>query len=138
MEYYETTVTEQPARQPVPIRLLGAALTLGIVGFVLSLITYFLALFGNIWRAANYQYEGMPVYGPVLIVLIVLAMLLGAAAVVLGVLGLIRSIRRATRSVKGIVFSAVGLCLGIGALTFALICIFITWIFSVIVTASGF
>ena len=29
MEYYETTVTEQPARQPVPIRLQGVALTLG-------------------------------------------------------------------------------------------------------------
>lgn len=138
MEYYETTITEQPARQPVPVRLQAAALTLGIVGFVLSLITYFLALFGNIWRAANYQYDVTSAFGPILIVLIVLAILLGAAAVVLGVLGLIRSIRRATRSVKGIVFSAVGLCLGIGALTFAFICFFITWIFSVIVTVSGF
>ena len=67
----------------------------------------------------------------ILIVLALILIIICVIAIITGAVGLVRSIRR-PRTVKGIVFSAVGLCMGIGGLVFSFIGLFITGFFSII------
>ncbi len=133
MENYQNPIIIQdPVKQPASTGLQAAALVLGIIGFVMSFISYFSALFGNIMRAVSYRGGSAPAGGIIVIVLAVITMLLCAAAIILGAVGIVRSTRR-PRTVKGIVFSAVGLATGLGGLIFAFISLFVNGIFSAII-----
>lgn len=133
MEYYQNpNIIQKPEQQVPSVGLQIAALTFGIIGFVMSFISYFSALFGNIMRAVSYRGGSAPAGGIIVIVLAVITMLLCAAAIILGAVGIVRSIRR-PRTVKGIVFSAVGLATGVGGLIFAFISLFVNGIFSAVI-----
>jgi hypothetical protein len=135
MEYqYQNPVIEQPAQTPAPVKLQAAALALGIVSLAAGLIGYFVSLFGSILRVEHVYRTGSAAGGVVGIVLGVIALILGIAALVLGIVGLIRSIRRETRTVKGIIFSAVGLNCSLVAIVFGFLSIFITGVISFAMT----
>ena len=134
MEQYQNTVVVQDVpREPAPIKLQGAALALGIISFVLSILCYFASIFTNVMRVAIYEHSGTSISGAIVIVFSAISLILGLIAVVLGAIGLVRSIRRETRTVKGIVFSAIALCLGIAALCFGFLSILVTGVFSAII-----
>ncbi len=131
METYQNpVVTEQPA----PITLQISALVVGIVSFAFSFFCYFTSIFGNIVRVAGYDIGATSsISATVVMAIIVLTMILAVVAIILGTIGLIRSIRR-PRTVKGIVLSAIGLSLGMGGLIFSFVSLFITGLFSLIIS----
>ena len=129
METYQNPVV---AEQP-PITLQISALAAGIVSFVFSFIGYFASIFGNIVRVAGHGGNTVsPVSTGIVFAIIVVTMILAVAAIILGTVGLVRSIRR-PRTIKGIVLSGIGLGLGMGGLIFALVSLFITGVFSLII-----
>lgn len=131
MEYYQNPVIiQEPERQTRSVGLQITALTFGIIGFVMSFISYFSAIFGNIVRAVAYE-NGRAASGALLFTLAVITMILCVVAIILGAIGLARSIRR-PKTVKGIVFSAVGLATGAGGLIFAFISLFVNGIFTAV------
>lgn len=133
MENYQNPIIIQdPVRKPASIGLQTAALVIGVIGFVMSFISYISAFFGNIMRAVSYHGGSVPASGVIVIVLAVITMLLCTAAIILGAVGLVRSTRR-PRTVKGIIFSAVGLAAGVGGLIIAFVSLFINGIFSAII-----
>lgn len=132
MEYRQNTIViDPPARQAAPITLQITALVFGIVSFVLSLIDYFVVFFGNIMLTVARSTGSSAGNGAAMIVLTVIVLLLSIVGIILSSIGLVRSIRP-PRTVKGIVFSAVGLSLNVGGLIFALICLFINGLFSIL------
>ena len=130
METYQNpVVAEQPS-----ITLQISALVAGIVSFVLSFIGYFASIFGNIVRVAGYGGNTVsPVSTGIVFAIIAITMILALVAIIIGTVGLVRSIRR-PRTVKGIVLSGIGLGFGIGGLIFSFVSLFITGIFSLIIT----
>lgn len=141
MEYYQNnTVIEQPEREPVSTGLQVAAMVLGIIGVVMGYICYMIMLMNQVNNAVSIgvsefsdvsaSFSG----NSIVLAVIVLTFLLSSVAIILGAVGLVRSIRR-PRTVKGIVFSAVGLSCGIAGLIFAFFSVFVNGIFSSIMDA---
>jgi len=135
MEYqYQNPVIEQPVRTPASVKLQATALVLGIVGCALSCVGYFFSLFNGVMRVEYAYYNGTTAGSSVGIILGIIGLVLGIAALILGIVGLVRSIRRETRTVKGIILSAIGLNCALVAIAFGFICIFITGMISLAMT----
>ena len=104
-----------PEQQKKPLGMQIAALVFGIIGLALSYFAYWGTFAGNIAAAAlsssSSHAQGSGVATAVVVALDLLIALFCLAGMILGILGLIKSIRRATRTVKGIVFSSIGLSL---------------------------
>lgn len=117
-------VIEQPTQKNPSTGLQVAALIIGIVGFVLSFVLYFSSIFRVAISAAAMEFGNSEIaqisgFGTVVLVCIVcIACLIG---LILGVVGLVKSIRRPTRTVKGIVLSAIGLNFSIAGFVFAIV-----------------
>ena len=104
---------EQNEYEPVPVGLQVCALILGVAGFAMALITFLATPFGSIQPFAEALQMGYAM--PDISTFTIIAAVLSAIALILGIVGLVRSIRR-PRTVKGIVFSAIGLNCGFSGL----------------------
>ena len=112
MEQNQVIVIE-PESKKKPIGMQIAALIMGIVGFVSAYFAYFGTFIGNIMAVgllqSNNHVQSSGTVSAIIIVLDIILALFCLAALILGIVGLVRSIRRPTRTVKGIVLSAVGI-----------------------------
>lgn len=112
-----------PTKKPIGMQI--AALILGIAGMVLSYFAYWGTFAGNAVAiglfSTNNHAQGSGVATAAVLIVDLLIALFCLAGMILGILGLIKSIRRATRTVKGIVFSAVGLSLAEGGLVLMIV-----------------
>ncbi len=136
---YQQPVVIEPEKKPIGLQI--AALVFGIIGLGLGFMAYFATIFSNIGVAIAVDQHGATqgagiATGIIIGVDIFLAIFCLVAAI-LGVIGLVRSIRRPTRTVKGIVLSAIGLnCAMVG---FALMVIgaFIGGIFRLLISTGA-
>ena len=126
MEQYYQPVVVEPEKKSTGLQV--TALVLGIIGLISSIILFF-GMFANIMIAGIDYASGDGSYamaGPgVVAVSCVLVAIVCIVGIILGVVGLIRSISR-PRTVKGIVLSAIGLCLSIAGCIFVLYAFFVT------------
>lgn len=143
MEYYQNPViTEQPEHQPVSVGLQVAAMVLGLIGAVMGFVCYMIMVMNQVSNGisasiSDTEYRAISTAGNTgVIVTVVITSVLCAAAIILGAVGIARSIRR-PRTVKGIVFSAVGLSAGIAGISFALISLYVNGIFSAVMDAAS-
>ncbi len=131
---------ENPKKKPVGLQI--TALVLGIVGLALAFLAYFGTILTNVGVAvASEQYGNVPgvaITSGVIILVDVLIALLCLAGLILGIVGLVKSIRRATRTVKGIVMSAIGLTLSEGGLGLMFVGLFISGVFRVLIQTGAF
>ncbi len=127
MEQYYQPVVVEPEKKSTGLQ--AAALVLGIIGLISSVILFF-SMFANVMIAGIDYAAGDGSYamaGPgVVAVSCVLVAIVCIVGLILGVVGLIRSISRPTRTVKGIVLSAIGLCLSIAGCILVLYAFFVT------------
>ena len=136
MEQYQTM--EQIERKPVPVKLQLAALILGIIGLVSAIIHYCVSILNSVILIADatmkdgqsFEITASP-NGTFMLVFGIIVFLVCLIAAVLGIVGLVRSIRR-PRTVKGIVFSAVGLSAGIGGLSLVAVGFFLKGFFATV------
>ena len=105
MEQTQITATKKPLGLPV------ASLIIGAGGTGISTVLLMLAAMKFVGAAAGSAVFGatsLGAGGTVMIVISIVLMLLSIVGAILGVVGLVKSIRRASRSVKGIILSALG------------------------------
>ena len=143
MEYYQNPViVEQPERQPASTGLQVAAMVLGLIGAVMGFVCYMIMIMNQVRNGisaglSDSDFHAISMAGNTgVIVTVVITAVLCAAAIILGAIGIARSIRR-PRTVKGIVFSAVGLSAGIVGVSFALISLYVNGIFSAVMDAAS-
>lgn len=118
----EQIIIEQPQQKPsVGVQL--TALILGLVGFCMAFALYFGAIFRTVFNfVALEQGNGGYISGGIAgIVLCCSICVVCLIALILGVVGLVKSIRRPTRTVKGIILSALGLDFAVTGIVFAII-----------------
>ena len=118
----EQIIIEQPKQKPsTGIQL--TSLILGVVGFALSLGLYIGAIVRTVFNAiATETGEGSYATGGIAgVVFCVVICVLCLVAFILGVVGLVKSIRKPTRTVKGIILSALGLDFAVAGIVFAII-----------------
>ena len=119
----EQIIIEQPKQKPsTGVQL--TALILGVVGFALSFGLYMGAIFRTVFTAVSMEYGEGGAYisgGIAGIMFCCLICALCLVAFILGVVGLVKSIRRETRTVKGIIFSALGLDFAVAGFVFAIL-----------------
>lgn len=97
-----------------------ASFVLGLIGFFMSFALYMGAIFYTVLNAiaidsGNGQLSGGlagVVFGGVICIICL-------TAFILGVVGLVKSIKKATRTVKGIIFSALGIDFAVAGCVFA-------------------
>lgn len=143
MEYYQNPViVEQPEQQPASAGLQVAAMVLGLIGAVMGFVCYMIMIMNQVRNGisaglSDGEFHAISMAGNTgVIVTVVITAVLCAAAIILGAIGIARSIRR-PRTVKGIVFSAVGLSAGIVGVSFALISLYVNGIFSAVMDAAS-
>lgn len=140
MEQYQTM--EQIERKPVSTKLQLAALILGIIGLVSAIIHYCVSIYSSSLLFYDSMTDAITSEGQMfkiqvdpngtaMLIFGVVVFLVCLIAAVLGIVGLVRSIRR-PRTVKGIVFSAVGLSAGIGGLSLVAVGFFLKGFFATV------
>ena len=143
MEQYnnQQPIVVEPVKEKKPIGLQIAALVFGIVGLVFAFFAYFITIFSNIGIAIaadqGANINGVGIAAGVIIAVDALLAILCLVGLILGIVGLVKSIRRPTRTVKGIIFSAIGLnCAGAGfALT--MVGLFISGVFRFLISTGA-
>lgn len=128
----QVIIVEQPKQKP-SVGVQVAALILGVVGFALSFGLYFGAIFRVIFNivaqeTGNGSYVSGGIAGVVFGCLICLICFI---ALILGIVGLVKSIKRATRTVKGIILSALGIDFAAAGFAF----VFISGVLSTVLNA---
>ena len=126
-------IIEQPKKKPSTGMQL-TSLILGVIGFGLAFGLYMGAIFRTVFNAIAMQSsDGAYVTGGVAgVVFCCVICLLCLVALILGVVGLVKSIRRPTRTVKGIIFSALGIDFAITGVVFAILSGVLTTVFDAI------
>lgn len=108
---YQQSIVIEPAKKPIGLQV--AALVLGIIGLGLAFMTYFATIFSNIGIAVAVDQhgatQGANIASGIIIGVDIFLALFCLVGAILGIVGLVKSIRRPTRTVKGIVLSAIGL-----------------------------
>ena len=123
MEQMQVVTTEKPPGLPVASLIIGvAAMSISMVLFMLAVMKFI----GVAAASAVYGATSLDAVGTVMIVLSVVLMLLAIVGTVLGLIGLVRSIRRATRTVKGIILSALGIDCSIGSVVLCIVTLVFT------------
>lgn len=139
---YQQQVIVEPAKEKKPIGLQIAALVFGIVGLALSFISYFGTIFSNVGMAIaadqNGYTQGISVVSGISIAVNIVIALLCLVGLILGVVGLIRSIRRPTRTIPGIVMSALGLNLAGGGFALTVVGTIIGGVFRFLMATGAF
>ena len=142
-QYTQPTIIiepEKPAKKPVGLQI--AALIIGIVGLVLAYLAYFFTIFSNVGVAVASEHygnvQGVAIASGVIIVVDALIAILCLVGLILGVVGLVKSIRRATRTVKGIVMSAIAITLSEAGLVFMIIGMILSGVFRILITTGAF
>ncbi len=123
MEQIQAVTTKKPLGLPV------ASLITGAVATGVSTILFMLAMMRFVGVAAAssvYGATSLGSGGTVMIVISVAVMLLAIVGAVLGLIGLVKSIRRESRSVKGIILSALGVDCSAGSVILCIVTIVIT------------
>ena len=138
---YQQQVIVEPAPAKKPIGLQVTALILGIVGMALAFVAYFVTIFSNIGAAAPadgypFTQNAAAVSGVSLIASIVI-MVLCLVALILSIAGLVKSIRRATRTVGGIIMSAIALNLSGAGFALSIVGMVIGGLFSFLIRSGA-
>ena len=146
MEQYSTQqpiiIEQAPEQVKKPIGLQVTALVLGIIGLALAFVAYFGTIFSNIGVAiAASEYgstQGVAVASGITVIADIVIAIICLVGLILGVAGRIKSIRRATRTIKGIVMSALGITFGEAGLALMIVGMVISGIFRVLITVGAF
>ncbi len=108
---YQQPIVIEPEKKPIGLQV--AALVFGIIGLGLAFMAYFATIFSNIGVAIAVDQhgatQGAGIASGIIIGVDIFLALFCLVGLILGIVGLVKSIRRATRTVKGIVLSAIGL-----------------------------
>lgn len=120
-------VAAEPAKKPLGLPI--ASLIIGAVATGISAVLFMLAVMkfvGVAAASAVYGATSLGMGGTVVIVISVAVMLLSIVGAVLGLIGLVKSIHRETRSVKGIILSALGVDFTVGSVILCIVTIVFT------------
>ena len=138
---YQQPIVAEPVKEKKKIGLQIAALVIGIIGLALAFLAYFGTIFSNIGVAVAADHygnvQGISIASGIILGADILLAILCLIGSILGIVGLVRSIRRETRTVGGIVMSAVGLNLSTGGLILMLIGIFIGGFFRMLISTGA-
>ena len=140
MEQNQVIVIESETKKK-PIGLQVAALVFGIVGYVQAYIVFYVSFFGNALAVGLTETEyaqGSGIASGIVFGFDLVLALFCLAGTILGIVGLVRSIRRPTRTVKGIVLSAVGLSLSDGGLVLMIVAMIFGGVMRLLVASGAF
>ncbi len=138
---YQQQVITEPAKAKKPVGLQVTALVLGIIGMALAFVAYFVSIFSGISAAVvaeQYDNAGAASTVPgISLIASIVIMVLCLIALILAVVGLVKSIRRETRTVGGIVMSAIGLNLSAAGFALTIVGMFISGLFRLLITTGA-
>ena len=138
---YQQQVITEPAKTKKPVGLQVTALVLGIIGIALAFVAYFVSIFSGISAAVvaeQYDNAGAASTVPgISLIASIVIMVLCLIALILAVVGLVKSIRRETRTVGGIVMSAIGLNLSTAGFVLTIVGMFISGLFRLLITTGA-
>ncbi len=141
-QYYNSQqVIVEPVKAKKTVGLQTAALVFGIIGMVFAFCAYFYSIFSNVAvavAAENYGVsEGLTAASGVGLVIEVVIALFCLVGVILGIVGLVKSILRSTRTVRGIVMSAIGLNLAGAGLALSIVGLFVGGFFRMLMATGA-